>query len=142
MKKIKIGLLGLGTVGTGVYKLIRKRADVMEQTAGAQLEIKKILVHNKNKKREGVDESLLTDNWREIIEDEEIQIVIEVIGGMEPAKTMIMEALRAGKNVVSANKDLIAEEGRELFDAARENGKDFLFEAAVAGGIQIGRAHV
>lgn len=137
MKKIKIGLLGLGTVGTGVYKLLRMRSDVMEQTAGAQLEIKKILVHNKNKKREGVDESLLTDDWKEILEDEEIQIIIEVIGGMEPAKTMIMEALRAGKNVVSANKDLIAEEGRELFDAARENGKDFLFEAAVAGGIPI-----
>lgn len=137
MKKIKIGLLGLGTVGTGVYKLIRMRSDVMEQTAGAQLEIKKILVHNKNKKREGVDGSLLTDDWKEILEDEEIQIIIEVIGGMEPAKTMIMEALRAGKNVVSANKDLIAEEGRELFDAARENGKDFLFEAAVAGGIPI-----
>lgn len=137
MKKIKIGLLGLGTVGTGVYKLIRKRSDMMEQTAGAQLEIKKILVHNRNKKREGVDENLLTDNWREILEDEEIQIIIEVIGGMEPAKTMIMEALRAGKNVVSANKDLIAEEGRELFDAAREHEKDFLFEAAVAGGIPI-----
>lgn len=137
MKKIKIGLLGLGTVGTGVYKLIRMRSDVMEQTAGAQLEIKKILVHNKNKKREGVDETLLTDNWQEILEDEEIQIVIEVIGGIQPAKTMIMEALRAGKNVVSANKDLIAEEGRELFDAARENGKDFLFEAAVAGAIPI-----
>lgn len=137
MKKIKIGLLGLGTVGTGVYKLIRMRSDVMEQTVGAQLEIKKILVHNKNKKREGVDESLLTDDWKEILEDEEIQIIIEVIGGMEPAKTMIMEALRAGKNVVSANKDLIAEEGRELFDAAREHGKDFLFEAAVAGGIPI-----
>lgn len=137
MKKIKIGLLGLGTVGTGVYKLIRMRSDVMEQTVGAQLEIKKILVHNKNKKREGVDESLLTDDWKEILEDEEIQIIIEVIGGMEPAKTMIMEALRAGKNVVSANKDLIAEEGRELFDAAREYGKDFLFEAAVAGGIPI-----
>ena len=137
MKKIKIGLLGLGTVGTGVYKLIRMRSDVMEQTVGTQLEIKKILVHNKNKKREGVDESLLTDDWKEILEDEEIQIIIEVIGGMEPAKTMIMEALRAGKNVVSANKDLIAEEGRELFDAAREYGKDFLFEAAVAGGIPI-----
>lgn len=137
MKKIKIGLLGLGTVGTGVYKLIRMRSDVMEQTVGAQLEIKKILVHNKNKKREGVDESLLTDDWKEILEDEEIQIIIEVIGGMEPAKTMIMEALRAGKNVVSANKDLIAEEGRELFDTAREHGKDFLFEAAVAGGIPI-----
>lgn len=125
MKKIKIGLLGLGTVGTGVYKLIRMRADVMERTAGARLEIKKILVHNKDKKREGVDESLLTDNWKEILEDDEIQIIIEVIGGMEPAKTMIMEALRAGKNVVSANKDLIAEEGRELFEAAHEHGKDF-----------------
>ena len=92
MKKIKIGLLGLGTVGTGVYKLIRKRSDMMEQTAGAQLEIKKILVHNRNKKREGVDENLLTDNWREILEDEEIQIIIEVIGGMEPAKTKIGRA--------------------------------------------------
>ena len=137
MKKIKIGLLGLGTVGTGVYKLIRMRSDVMERTIGAQLEIKKILVHNKNKKREGVDESLLTDNWRDILEDEEIQIVIEVIGGIEPAKTMILEALKAGKNVVSANKDLIAEEGRELLDTAQEYGKDFLFEAAVAGGIPI-----
>ena len=137
MKKIKIGLLGLGTVGTGVYKLIRMRSDVMERTIGAQLEIKKILVHNKNKKREGVDESLLTDNWKDILEDEEIQIVIEVIGGIEPAKTMILEALKAGKNIVSANKDLIAEEGRELLDTAQEYGKDFLFEAAVAGGIPI-----
>ena len=137
MKKIKIGLLGLGTVGTGVYKLIRMRSDVMERTIGAQLEIKKILVHNKNKKREGVDESLHTDNWKDILEDEEIQIVIEVIGGIEPAKTMILEALKAGKNVVSANKDLIAEEGRELLDTAQEYGKDFLFEAAVAGGIPI-----
>lgn len=137
MKKIKIGLLGLGTVGTGVYKLIGRRADIMDKTIGAELEIKKILVHNMNKKREGIDPSLLTDDWREIIEDDEIQIVVEVMGGMEPAKTIIHEALRAGKNVVSANKDLIAEEGRILLDTAQENGKDFLFEAAVAGGIPI-----
>ena len=137
MKKIKIGLLGLGTVGTGVYKLIGRRADIMDKTIGAELEIKKILVHNMNKKREGIDPSLLTDDWREIIEDGEIQIVVEVMGGMEPAKTIILEALRAGKNVVSANKDLIAEEGRILLDTAQENGKDFLFEAAVAGGIPI-----
>ena len=137
MKKIKIGLLGLGTVGTGVYKLIGRRADSMEKTIGAELEIKKILVHNMNKKREGIDPSLLTDDWREIIEDDEIQIVVEVMGGMEPAKTIILEALRAGKNVVSANKDLIAEEGRILLDTAQKNGKDFLFEAAVAGGIPI-----
>ena len=137
MKKIKIGLLGLGTVGTGVYKLIGRRADIMDKTIGAELEIKKILVHNMSKKREGIDPSLLTDDWREIIEDDEIQIVVEVMGGMEPAKTIILEALRAGKNVVSANKDLIAEEGRILLDTAQENGKDFLFEAAVAGGIPI-----
>ena len=82
MKKIKIGLLGLGTVGTGVYKLIGRRADSMEKTIGAELEIKKILVHNMNKKREGIDPSLLTDDWREIIENDEIQIVVEVMGGM------------------------------------------------------------
>ena len=137
MRKIQVGLLGLGTVGMGVYKLLRKRAETMDKTIGAQLEIKKILVHNKNKKREGVDETLLTDDWKEIIEDDEIQIVIEVIGGIEPAKTMILEALKAGKNVVSANKDLIAEEGKEIFDPAQAAGKDFLFEAAVAGGIPI-----
>ena len=137
MKKIKIGLLGLGTVGTGVYKLLRKRADIMEKTIGAELEIKKILVHNMNKKREGIDPALLTDDWHEIIGDDEIQIVVEVMGGMEPAKTIILEALKAGKNVVSANKDLIAEEGRILLDTAQEYGKDFLFEAAVAGGIPI-----
>lgn len=137
MRKIQVGLLGLGTVGMGVYKLLRKRAETMDKTIGAQLEIKKILVHNKNKKREGVDETLLTDDWKEIIEDDEIQIVIEVIGGIEPAKTMILEALKAGKNVVSANKDLIAEEGKEIFDTAQATGKDFLFEAAVAGGIPI-----
>ena len=137
MRKIQVGLLGLGTVGMGVYKLLRKRAETMDKTIGAQLEIKKILVHNKNKKREGVDETLLTDDWKEIIEDDEIQIVIEVIGGIEPAKTMILEALKAGKNVVSANKDLIAEEGKEIFDTAQAVGKDFLFEAAVAGGIPI-----
>ena len=119
-KTIKVGLLGLGTVGTGVYKLIGRRSEEMQQKTGAALEIKKILVHNMKKVRQGVDQNLLTDQWKEIIEDDEIQIVIEVMGGIEPAKTMITEALKAGKNVVSANKDLIAE-----------------FEAAVAGGIPI-----
>lgn len=136
-KKIKIALLGLGTVGGGVYKLVHRRADVMVHTIGAELEIAKILVHNLAKKREGVDETLLTDNWKDILEDEEIQIVVEVMGGIEPARTMILEALRAGKHVVSANKDLIAEYGKELLDTAEENGSDFLFEAAVAGGIPI-----
>ena len=136
-KTIKVGLLGLGTVGTGVYKLIGRRSEEMQQKTGAALEIKKILVHNMKRVRQGVDQNLLTDQWKEIIEDDEIQIVIEVMGGIEPAKTMITEALKAGKNVVSANKDLIAEYGKELYDAAKEGSADFLFEAAVAGGIPI-----
>ena len=135
--KIKIGLLGLGTVGSGVYKLIEKQKDEFYKKAGADVEIVKILVHNMEKKREGVDPSLLTDNWRDIIDNDEIQLVIEVMGGIEPARTMILDALNAGKNVVSANKDLIAEHGKELLDAAEEHGVDFLFEAAVAGGIPI-----
>lgn len=136
-KKIKVALLGVGTVGTGVYKLIHRRADVMEKTMGAELEIKKILVHNLAKKREGIETELLTDNWQEILNDEEIQIVIEVMGGIEPAKTMILEALHAGKHVVTANKDLIAVHGGELLEAAEEKQCDFLFEAAVAGAIPI-----
>lgn len=136
-KKIKAALLGLGTVGTGVYKLIHRREDVMVSTIGAELEIARILVHNLNKKREGIDERLLTDNWQEILNDDEIQIVIEVMGGMEPARTMILDALHAGKHVVTANKDLVAEHGKELLDAAEESKCDFLFEAAVAGGIPI-----
>lgn len=137
MNKIKIGLLGFGTVGTGVYKLINMRSDIMEKTIGAQLEIKKILVHNLNKKRAGIDQELLTDDWKKIVYDDEIEIIVEVMGGIKPAEDIILEALKAGKNVVSANKDLIAEKGRILLDTAQENKKDFLFEAAVAGGIPI-----
>lgn len=136
-KKIKAALLGLGTVGGGVYKLVQRQKEEMVKKSGANLEITRILVHNMNKQREGVDASLLTYNWKEIVEDPEISIVIEVMGGIEPAKTMILEALCAGKNVVTANKDLVAVHGRELLDAAQENQVDFLFEAAVAGGIPI-----
>ena len=136
-KKIKVALLGVGTVGTGVYKLIQRRADVMVRTIGAQMEVSKILVHNLNNQREGIDASLLTDNWQEIVNDPEIQIVVEVMGGIEPARTMILEALHAGKHVVTANKDLLAAHGKELLDAAEEKHCDLLFEAAVAGGIPI-----
>ena len=136
-RKIKAALLGLGTVGSGVYKLVQRRADVMEHTIGAELQISKILVHNIDKEREGVDKSLLTDNWQDICNDDEIEIVIELMGGMEPARTYILDALHAGKHVVTANKDLVAEYGRELLAAADEKGCDFLFEAAVAGGIPI-----
>lgn len=136
-RTVKVALLGLGTVGNGVYKLIERQQKEMVHKVGAGLRIEKILVHNIGKKRDGVEASLLTDRWEDIIDDKEIEIVIEVMGGIEPARTMILEALNSGKNVVTANKDLVAEYGKELLDAAENNGVDFLFEAAVAGGIPI-----
>lgn len=136
-RTVKVALLGLGTVGSGVYKLVERQQKEMVHKVGADLRIEKILVHNIGKKRDGVEVSLLTDRWEDIIDDKEIEIVIEVMGGIEPARTMILEALNSGKNVVTANKDLVAEYGKELLDAAENNGVDFLFEAAVAGGIPI-----
>lgn len=136
-KIIKAGLLGLGTVGTGVYKLAKRQKEEIEKKTGVSLQIEGILVHNIEKKREGVDPSLLTDNYRDLTANEEISVIIEVMGGIEPAKTIILEAMRAGKSVVTANKDLVAVHGAQLYETAAENGVDFLFEAAVAGGIPI-----
>lgn len=138
MKKINVALLGLGTVGTGVYKVLRQQKEEIPHKIGAELVLKRILVRNLEKAAAKVeDPSVLTNNWKDIVEDESIDIVIEVMGGMEPAKTYILEALQAGKNVVTANKDLIAAKGKELLDAASAHDKDLLFEAAVAGGIPI-----
>lgn len=137
LKNVKMALLGSGTVGTGVYKLVERQKDEMPYKIGANLSVKKVLVRNKNKKREGINTELLTDQWEDIIHDDEIQIVVEVMGGIEPARTYITEALQAGKNVVTANKDLIAAHGGELLDLASQNHCDLLFEASVAGGIPI-----
>lgn len=136
-KNIRIALLGLGTVGGGVYKLLRRRAEEMPNIVGTNLEIAHILVHNLSKKRESVDPELLTDSWEIIRDDPEISIVVELMGGMEPAYTYIREALQAGKNVITANKDLIAEHGGELLDLAQEHDCDLQFGASVAGGIPI-----
>lgn len=134
---MKVALLGLGTVGSGVYKQIQRQQEEIPMKTGESVEVEAILVHNINKKREGVDPALLTDQWETIINNPEIQIVIEVMGGIEPAKTMISEALRAGKHVITANKDLIAVYGEELLDIAKEHQVDLMYEASVAGGIPI-----
>ena len=136
-RKIYAALLGAGTVGSGVYKLAGMQEEDICLKTGAQLEIKKILVRNPGKVREGIPQELFTDSWQEILEDPEIQIVIEVMGGIEPARTYVEEAMKAGKQVVTANKDLLAEHGKELMDAAEEYHKDLYFEAAVGGGIPI-----
>ena len=140
MKKdvIQVALLGLGTVGTGVYKVMKMQAPEMPQKLGTTLNIKKILVRNLEKAAKKVeDPSVLTNDWQDIIQDDSIDIVIEVMGGLEPAGTYIKEALLAGKHVVTANKDLIAVRGGELLDAAESKGVDLMFEASVAGAIPI-----
>ena len=134
---IKAALLGAGTVGSGVYALSEMLKDEMFQKTGASLEIKKVLVRNVKKDRPGIPKEIMTDNWQEILEDEEIQLVIELMGGVEPARTYIVQALEAGKQVVTANKDVLAEHGQEILTLAENSGCDIQFEAAVAGAIPI-----
>lgn len=134
---IKAAILGAGTVGGGVFKLARSMAEDLESKTGAGLLIKKVLVRDIRKTREGIDPSVLTDRWEDIITDDEIEIIIELMGGTEPAKQYVLEALSAGKQVVTANKDLLAEHGAEVLSAADTSGCDLQFEAAVAGAIPI-----
>ena len=134
-KVIYAAILGAGTVGMGTYKLCQAMEDEIKHKTGARLVIKKILVRNIGKKRDGIPEELLTDDWADIITDDQISIIVELMGGIHPAKDYVLDALKAGKQVVTANKDLIAECGEEVGNAANEAGADLQFEAAVAGPI-------
>ena len=134
---IHAALLGAGTVGSGVYKLVKDLEEEIISKTGARLVVDKILVRDTTKAREGIPSELLIDRWDEILNDPQIEIVIEVMGGIRPALTWLEEALRAGKQVVTANKDLLAEYGEQLFDAAEAGKCDLHFEAAVAGAIPI-----
>ena len=135
-RKIYAAILGAGTVGTGVYKLCQSMKDDVISKTGAELVVKKVLVRNLDKDRDPIDRELLTDNWKDIIEDKDIEIVIELMGGTTPAKQYILEALEAGKQVVTANKDLLAEHGEEVMGMADKMHADLQFEA-VAGAIPI-----
>lgn len=135
---IQIGLLGLGTVGGGVVKILQENAANISQKVGLPLKISSILVRNKDKQR-SVDtgDAKVTTDINEILADPDIDIIVEVMGGEQPAKEYILQALKAGKHVVTANKDVVAKYGRELFAAAEDNHVDLLFEASVGGGIPI-----
>lgn len=138
METVQIALLGLGTVGTGVYKVLKAQQEEIPHKVGAEIQLKKVLVRNTEKAARKLDDpSVLTTEWKSIVEDPEISIVVEVMGGIEPARSYILDALHAGKSVVTANKDLLASHGKELMDAAAETKSDLLFEASVAGGIPI-----
>jgi len=134
---INVGLLGFGTVGTGVVKLLSSNSHNYEQKVGAPIRIKTILVRNPEKVRAVNVDTRITTNIEDILNDKDIDVVIELMGGEQPAKEYIVQALKAGKHVVTANKDVMAKHGRELFAAAEENCVDLLFEASVGGGIPI-----
>lgn len=135
---IYLGLLGCGTVGEGVVTLTRRRSDKIADMTGLRPIIKKILVRDVHKQRNvELQHEMLTTDAYEILDDPEINVVVETIGGIEPARTYILTALQKGKHVVTANKDLIALHGPEILQAAQEAGVDILFEAAVGGAIPL-----
>lgn len=137
MRDIYIGILGLGTVGSGVIQILTHNAEDIANRTNSHIHVKKALVRNLQTPRSINGDFTLTDQPEDILQDPDIDIIVEVMGGIEPARTYILEALRQGKNVVTANKDLLALHGHELLDAAKAAGKDLYFEASVAGGIPI-----
>jgi homoserine dehydrogenase len=138
MKKIKIGLIGYGNVGSGVVKILRERKQFLCDKIGLEIEIKKICDQDLISKRSvSVEKAILTKNASDLIGDPHIDIIVELIGGIHPAKELISEALKKGKSVVTANKALLAQEGKGLFALASDCNRSIYFEASVGAGIPI-----
>src|SRR6266516_6242134 len=135
---VGIGMLGCGAVGTGVARLLAHHAEPIRDRAGVPLALRRIAVRDLTKKRDPVvDPTILGDEPAAVVEDPGVDVVVEVMGGIEPARSLILRALELGKPVVTANKELLATRGGELFAAADRSGVDLRFEAAVAGAIPI-----
>ena len=139
-QSIGLGLLGCGTVGQSFCQLIEAQRDEIERRTGLRLEVRRIAVRDTSKSREGVDSALLTDSIQEVIEADDVDIVIEAMGGVDPTHELVLQAFAAGKPVVTANKELLALHGPELFVAADNAGVDLGLEAAVAAGLPFIRA--
>lgn len=133
----KIALLGAGTIGGSVIKVLQDNREIIAQRAGTALEIKNILVLPHEIPKLHAQGLPATNNYDEILDDPEISIVVELMGGIKPAKDFALRALEHGKNVVTANKDVVAQFGSELFEAAEKNHVEYLFEASVGGAIPI-----
>ena len=134
---LKIGMLGAGVVGSQVARLLSEDQRELSTRSGARLVLSKIAVRDISAHRAGIDSSLFTTDTQSVVSDPEIDIVIEVMGGIEPARTLILEAIANGKSVVTANKALLATHGADLYSAADKAGVDLYYEAAVAGAIPI-----
>ena len=137
MKTLKVGMLGCGTVGSQVARLmVANKADLTSR-AGADLELVKVAVRDTSVKREGISSNLITEDAQSVVNDPSIDLIIEVMGGISPAKELILTALKNGKSVVTANKALLAKDGAALYEAASNANVDLYYEAAVAGAIPI-----
>ncbi len=138
MKQLKIGLLGLGQVGGGVYSILKSKGSLLARKNAVLLRIEKVAVKHAGKKRavQARRNELTTNAWK-LVRDPELDVIVELIGGIHPAKELILTAIRSGKNVVTANKALLAEHGREIFRVAKQLGRHLFFEASVGGGIPV-----
>ncbi|MDO4586736.1 MAG: homoserine dehydrogenase [Planctomycetia bacterium] len=138
METIKVGLIGFGTIGAGVAKILIGKQDQITKATGRQIELVKICDKDLTSDRSiDLPSGVLTDNLSEILDNPDISIAIELIGGLEPARSFVLNLMKAGKNVITANKALLANHGAELFSAARSLNRTIAFEAAVCGGIPI-----
>jgi homoserine dehydrogenase len=138
MEKTKVGIVGFGTVGTGVARILLDQGDRTARHAGRTLWLERVVDIDLTRPRDvDLPKGILTDDLAEITGDPEIKVVAQLIGGLEPARTIMLQLLESGKDICTANKALLAEHGPELFDRARGLGRTIAFEAAVAGGIPI-----
>lgn len=141
MQKIGIGLAGLGNVGAGVYKNLLKNRVLLMERLGLELAVQKVAVRSTSKARDiSIPDSQLTTRWQDLIEDPSIDVVVELIGGIQPALELVLGAIKKGKIVVTGNKALLAEHGPEIFEAATAHKAPVFFEAAAAGGVPIIKA--
>ncbi|MDD5347913.1 MAG: homoserine dehydrogenase [Candidatus Omnitrophica bacterium] len=138
MKRITVGLIGFGNVGSGVVRILRERKGMLTEKIGSSIDVKSICdIDLSSKRGVSVDKGVLTRNARDVLDDPQIDIIVELIGGIHPAKEFILEALKKGKHVVTANKALLAQYGKEVFAQARDCNKNIYFEASVGAGIPI-----
>src|SRR5690606_39180612 len=141
MSPIKVGLLGLGVVGGGTWKVLTRNVEEIARRAGRRIEVAAVAVRDVEKAKKLVgDQTMVCQDGMEVVRPPDIDIVVEVIGGDTVARDLVMEAIAQGKHVVTANKALLAKHGNEIFAAAHEKGVMVAFEAAVAGGIPIIKA--
>ena len=138
MQQVNLGIMGGGTVGGGVFQAIQRNGALMASRLGVRLRVFKMAVRDVGKKRAvSIPRSLLTDDWAEVVGHPQVNLIVELMGGVTTAREAVLAALKLGKPVVTANKALLSAHGEELFEAAQRSGTNLYYEASVAGGIPI-----